>query len=103
MRVAFAEVKLPESVVRIDDYAFYGSESIKNVTLPQTLTYIGKAAFEGTGITKVVLPERLTDIAEKMFLECRKLESIYIPKAVQTIGKEAFKDCSFTGCLLWRK
>ena len=59
------------TVTAIGDYAFYDSEStvkMSSVTIPSTVTSIGKAAFWG----------------------CEKLTTITIPGSVKTIGESAF-------------
>ena len=62
--------KIPQSVKRIYDYAFCGS-NFAEVNLPDNLEYIGKYCFA----------------------ECDNLETVTIPEKVNTIGTGAFSYC----------
>lgn len=62
--------KIPQSVKRIYDYAFCGS-NFAEVNLPDNLEYIGKYCFAG----------------------CDNLETVTIPEKVNTIGTGAFSHC----------
>ena len=110
------EVDLPDTLVKIGDYALYGC-SMTSIELADTLTTIGECAFKncddlteiiipegiteiGTGtfynnkqLTKVSLPSTLTTICGEAFYNCRSLESIDIPDSVTTIGGYAFYYC----------
>jgi len=63
---------IPEGVLSIPDYAFYGCNAITSALLPDNLTSIGEGAFK----------------------ECFYLESINIPSTVNKIGAQAFYDCN---------
>ncbi|MDE6804378.1 MAG: leucine-rich repeat domain-containing protein [Muribaculaceae bacterium] len=52
----------------IGNEAFYGCESLKNIVLPSSLTYIGIKAFE----------------------RCKSLRNLRIPTAVTSIGHWTF-------------
>ena len=86
-------------VVRIEDAAFiltnYPNRGlIKSVVIPNTVTYIGKNAFQGCGqITSVTLPSGLIEIGNGAFVNCRSLTSITFPASLKTIGNSAFQDC----------
>lgn len=66
---------------------------IKEVTMPDTVTYIGTAAF-GRSIEKVTLSANLKTIDAEAFLECEDLKSIRIPDSVEQIGDGVFTYCS---------
>lgn len=46
-------IEIPESVIRIGSYAFYGSD-IKSIKIPESIKYIGKSAFEGCDSLQLV-------------------------------------------------
>ena len=45
--ILIRDIIIPSSVTTIEDYAFWSSEWISSVTIPDSLTYIGKNAFYG--------------------------------------------------------
>jgi len=109
-------IEFPERTVRIGDYAFYGNNYIKEVSLPSTLTELGisvfesakgldkitfatkdgktslkeisESAFSSLNITGITLPEGIVTIGAKAFYNCYNLTSIDIPSTVKTIGDE---------------
>ena len=63
-------------------------------TIPNTVTTIGKNAFNGSNLTSIEIPDSVTTIGEEAFSSCRELTSIVIPDSVTTIGIRAFNYCS---------
>ena len=57
--------------------------------LPNTVTKIGKAAFEGCWMTSITLPSNLETIGDMAFMDCH-IRSITLPESLQEIGEEAF-------------
>lgn len=58
-----ASVSLPDSLKKIDDYAFAGS-SLASIYLPSKLTYIGAGAFYATNLTSVNIPATVSSIGK---------------------------------------
>ena len=104
--------KVPDSVVKIDDYAFSfsglnsielneGLESIGEnsfsglfgfdyIKFPSTLKSIGNKCFEFGDLKTVVLNQGLEKIGEYAFRDCNRLKSVVIPSSVKEIGTKAF-------------
>ncbi len=83
------------TVTKIAARAFYGSEEIEIITLPDSLMYIGKEAFYNCLYLKQInLPEGLKEIGANAFRNCDKLTSITIPESITKIGDGVFYDCS---------
>ena len=81
-------------VIRIGDSAFSIS-SITSVTIPNSVTSIGKYAFSDcTGMTSINIPNSVTSIGEAAFINCSSLTSVNIPNSVTSIGGFAFEDCT---------
>ena len=90
---------IPENVEYIEDYAFAGSESLKEIKLSSNCNYLGKHAFYNCmNLIDVYLPPKIEIIEEGLFCGCESLEKIYIPDKVRSI-----KEAAFQGCLSLKK
>lgn len=68
---------IPESVISIGDYAFYGNKNLSHVTIPKGVVSIGKYAFyECENLVNITISEGLVSIAEKAFQYCNSLQRI---------------------------
>ena len=65
-------IEMPSRMAFIDEYAFYGCESLNRVVMPDTLDRIGRGCFS----------------------YCAELESIDIPNGLRVIPMETFHGCS---------
>lgn len=77
-------------VDKITDHCFYDgyasptySKSIKKITLPNTIKYIGDEAFRGTGLSNLIIPENVISFSGSgHFTNCDLLTVlIYLPKS----------------------
>lgn len=74
---------------------FFNRTDIESVTLPDTLTKIGKRTFYGcSGLVNVDIPDTVVDIGNYAFYNCRGLTDITIPEGVEILGSYAFSGCS---------
>jgi len=83
-------VVVGEGITTIPHWGFAMFENLTSVTLPSTLTTIGKAALEECAFTTIDLPEGLTTIGDYSF-QIGALTSITIPSTVTYIGEVAFQ------------
>ncbi len=115
-------------VTKIATAAFYGTQ-LKSISLPETITSLGKYSFSETHLTEftvpsgvtelpnsvfagndylthVILNDGLTSIGSSAFMNCFALEYIDIPETVSFFGVAAFENCTsmeyvnFLGTLL---
>ncbi len=87
------ELIIPNSVTQIGSYAFYKSSGLTSVTIGNSVETIGDEAFSGcTGLTEVTIPNSVTYLGS--FSGCTKLTSITIPESVTEIGSSAFYGCT---------
>ena len=83
-------ITLPEGITQLGDYSFTHSEVIKEVTLPSTVTSLGRA-FDTSKVEKVTLNEGLEQIDSRAFKETKALEEVVIPSTVKVIADNAFQ------------
>ena len=113
------ELTLPNGITSIHNYTFYYCTGLTSITIPDSVTSIGRSAFEGTayynnesnwknGVLYIgkhlikaktningayeVKPGTIC-IAENAFYGCTGLTSVTIPDGVKSIGYEAFRGC----------
>lgn len=84
------KVVVGEGITTIPHWAFAMFEHLTSVSLPNTLTTIGKAAFEECAFTTINLPEGLETIGDYAF-QMTPLTSVTIPSTVTSIGEVAFQ------------
>lgn len=105
------------TVSAISACAFQDCIKLQNITLPNTIQYVGWRAFSGCVLLeKIVLPQSVTTVESYSFENCISLESIdfgnietienhclagcssieklVIPNTVTKIGQDAFEGCS---------
>ncbi len=100
--VKLSEITLPEGLVTINGQAFSGcgqyivktglKTGLKSITVPSTVTTIGKSAFEEcAALEEATIKSSL--IGESMFLDCRMLKKVTIG-----VNTESIKNLAFSGC-----
>ena len=78
----------------ICDGAFARCSGLTSVTIPNSVTSIGKHAFyECSSLTSVEIPNSVTSIGDNAFYGCDGLTSVTIPNSVTSIGNYAFENC----------
>ena len=101
----FGVVEIPDKVtyesteydVTSIGYRAFGGSSITSVTIPNSVTTIGKNAFEHClQLTSVTIPNSITTIPDYMCWQCSNLTSVTIPNSVTTIGQGAFFESGLT-------
>lgn len=79
------------SFTAISGEAFCDNPLVKELVVPQGVTFIGAAAFRGcVNLRKVVLPSTLQSIGRCAFEGCTALEEIVIPSGVKVIEGLSF-------------
>lgn len=89
------EYTLPETVTKIWSYAFAYNNTLKSVTVNEGVTEIGEFAFHCCkGMTSLSLPQSLETIGQSAFRACTKLESIAIGEKVKRLPTYTFAYCT---------
>lgn len=91
---AASSYTIPDNVKTIDINAFYSATNLTSVTIPASVTNIGKLAFGFSGLTSVDISAGVTSIGEYAFQNCESLSSVTIPASVESIDNSAFTGCS---------
>ena len=88
-------VTIPDSVTSIGDAAFSNCRSLTSITIPDSVTSIGNWTFyECTSLKSITIPGSVTSIGDYAFRGCTSLNSVTIPDSVTSIGSYAFDECA---------
>ena len=90
-------ITLPTSMIYIGSGAFFNCSSLSEIKIPDSVTHIGERAFWCCSSLKRVSFEKnssLTEIGDVAFIECTSLTEIKIPEGVTDIGWQAFDHCT---------
>lgn len=85
--------KIPDNIKTIKGAAFSYS-NIGDITLPDSLTYIGSNAFSDCqNIRSVVIPENCVTLCPNIFSRCKNLKSAVIKAPLQFLIYGLFRQC----------
>ena len=88
-------IKLPESVISINEDAFYDCSSLTSINIPVGVTSIGEWAFYNcSSLISLSIPNGVTSIGANAFYYCTSLASISLPTGVTSINEDVFYGCS---------
>ena len=84
-RDSITKLAIPEkisgtAVTRIENSAFDGMKTVKTVSIPDTVEFIGISAFSETAISELKLPSAIKQIRAGFISGCENLKEITIPK-----------------------
>lgn len=82
-------VTLPNSLTEIGEKAFLYAGKLASIELGANLTYIGKEAFVGTGLTSISFPENLDKIDDGAF-HGLNITNLVFNEKLRFIGNSAF-------------
>lgn len=85
---------MPDSVIDIDEYAFWGNDSLKEILFSTNLKEIPAFAFSNCrNLLAVSIPYSVKNIDSKAFENCINLQKVMIPASVSYIHTTAFDGC----------
>ena len=92
------QIKLPENLQTIENYAFYGCRQLTSIDIPESVTKLGtndRGSVFGacSKLQKIKLSSQIDTIWTASFYHCSSLKNIEVPAKVKFIGKNAFNLC----------
>ena len=69
-------------------------EKIKSITIPDSVTSIGKNAFSCTGLESITIPDSVTSIGASAFYNCESLKLVTMSDSVTSIEGNTFSNCT---------
>lgn len=89
-------VVLPPTMTSTPGYAFWGCDSLANITWPTALETISDGTFGGAAFTELTIPATVKSIGYQSFHANRSLTKITLPEGLETISDRAFTEAAFT-------
>ncbi len=96
-----SSVEMPNSIDTIRNWAFSECVHLTSIDIPNSVKYIGDAAFAGSGLTSVVIPSSVNGFGNSVF-SSTCLTSVEIPASVNYLGVNPLDDCSSLTTLICR-
>jgi len=87
-------VDIDNTNTAIADNAFYECTGLVSVTIANTVTSIGTAAFAKSNLVNVTIPNSVNQIKDNTFAQCSNLETVSLPNTIESIGFSAFYQCT---------
>ena len=91
---ALKNVELESGMTKIPTDLFNGCPGFTTITIPDTVTEIGEAAFAYTNLTSIVIPDTVTDIENNAFSNCKQLSSVQLSNSLVSLGHDVFLSCT---------
>lgn len=81
------------TVTSIGLWAFNDCEDLINISIPDSIISIGRAAFAGSGLTNIEIPNSVNSIKSQAFQGCKSLTNVSLGSGVNIIENMAFSYC----------
>ncbi len=87
-------INLPNTLTYIGSYAFSSCTSLNHIDIPNSVTNIAMGAFKSSGLVDIEIPSGVISLGTNVFESCSKLENVSIPTSVTSIPNFAFHSCT---------
>ncbi|MGI5092005.1 leucine-rich repeat domain-containing protein [Treponema socranskii] len=88
---ALQTIRLPDGLKRIEEEAIFYCTNVQNLTLPDSLEYLGFNALKGIAITSLTVPQGITEISG--IQNCSQLQTVDLPPQLTKLGWACFASC----------
>lgn len=92
-----SKVILPDSMVSLQNEAFYGCEYLTEIDFGHGIEHIGgngnQHVFSGCSMKKLVFPPQVKEIGINAFFSCGELKEVIFNEGLETIQRGAFRGC----------
>lgn len=86
-------LKLPDSITKIDGYSFWNNSKLNNITMPYMLETIGNGAFgKNVSLKEIIIPDNVVTIGNSAFVNCTSVTNMSLNEKLQTVGNYAFSN-----------
>lgn len=90
---AITKITIPDTVTEIGDAAFIDFINLKEIIIPNSVVKIGKLAFKGTSLKRVTLPDSVVELGEYAFFNCRALKYVKLSDSMKVLNQNTFLEC----------
>ena len=91
---ALKEFTIPENVKKIGNIAFFKTEQLTEITLPEKLKTIGRQTFSESGLKSITLPDSVEFTETECFRDCYNLEEVTLPAKEFVVPDGMFMNCT---------
>ncbi|MBQ4108185.1 MAG: leucine-rich repeat domain-containing protein [Clostridia bacterium] len=86
---------IPETVTRIEGYAFHSAKNLEHIEILGNVNYIGESAFRVCSSLKAFdIPNGVENIFDATFLGCTSLTEITFGSSLKYVGTYSFQNCA---------
>ena len=90
----YPSYNVPEGTQIIGALAFWQCQSMKEITLPDSLISIEREAFYSTWFNTIVFPEGLKSLGDDAFYYSSLRDTVQLPDSLTEIGNNPFRYCN---------
>lgn len=95
--MSFINVTIPRGITNIGNYAFSTCLFMQDLTISDSVTRIGDWAFYNCEhLTNVTIGNSIVSIGDGAFWNCWGMTNVTLPKTLTSIGTNAFFECNFS-------
>lgn len=91
---ALKEFTIPENVKKIGNIAFFKTEQLTEITLPEKLKTIGRQTFSESSLKSITLPDSVEFTETECFRDCYNLEEVTLPAKEFVVPDGMFMNCT---------